>query len=197
MGFYFCGECFSYCHHYIFIIDKLCQLLPPRFKRWIVFAIPSTWVCATFCQFLFHLFQITWQTCSFLSQIFFNRLPFNWRTPFGYLIAQLSIAISYISILACLILTLCFYVSSCWLFATFAKDITNDLDLLNAFGASDRSHSKLQEHLSNIIQSHIDVKQLSSITYRLETNSFCLKYCHSLHAIWMHFMVRDGLSFQF
>lgn len=91
------------------------------------------------------------------------RLPFNWKTPLGYLVVQLSEAMSFLSIVSCLISTLCFYAGSCWLIIAFGKDIANDLDLLNVGGASNRNRKLTRERFGKIIQIHMDVKQLSCI----------------------------------
>lgn len=91
----------------------------------------------------------------------FDRFPFNWKTPFGYLIAELSETASYLSIVLCRIPILCFFWGSCGLFCLFIRDITSDLELLNVGGASDQSRKKRQERFGKIIQLHSDVKQLS------------------------------------
>ena len=90
-----------------------------------------------------------------------NRLPFDWKTPFGYVIATIFITIATFAVLYALTLTLSFYASSCFLFNSFAKDITNNLSVLIVVEQSHRSHRHLKEYLCKIIQLNSNVKQLS------------------------------------
>lgn len=49
---------------------------------------------------------------------------------------------------------------SCLLFAAIAKDITNDLDLLNIHGMSEMSCAKLEKEFCNFVQFFSDAKEL-------------------------------------
>lgn len=90
------------------------------------------------------------------------RLPFNWRTPFGYLIALCIECMAVFSIILTTIPLVCFFIGSCWLCIAFAKDITNDLSLWNLGGlTSNQSHLKCKMKLCRIVEIHSDVKQLS------------------------------------
>lgn len=92
----------------------------------------------------------------------FDRLPFNWQTPLGYLIAEISELVSYASLLLCVVLTLSFYAASLWLIIKFTEDIANDLELLNVGGTSDSSRMRMRTRFGKIIQVHSNLKQLSS-----------------------------------
>lgn len=99
----------------------------------------------------------------FLFYLF--RLPFNWRTPFGYFIALLAQCFAAISTLFCGTSTVCFLIGSCWLIGSFLKDLRNDVLIhLNRVEKmrSQRNAAKLVEHFHDIIQDHSDVKRFVS-----------------------------------
>lgn len=89
-----------------------------------------------------------------------HRLPFNWKTPIGYMIALASEwAIIHSAILTAAIFV--FFVGSAWLIICLIKDITNDLSELNITGTSLHSRRELRERFCYIIQFYSDAKQLS------------------------------------
>ena len=53
-----------------------------------------------------------------------------------------------------------FFIGSCWTLATFAKDIKNDLYLLNIGGRSNRSKKTLMERFGRIVKNSADARQL-------------------------------------
>lgn len=89
------------------------------------------------------------------------RMPFDWRTPYGYLPAWLvqSLVASAESILIAQFLN--FDIGNCWLFIFIAEDITNDLATFNTFikATSNGSIIKLTEHFCDLIQIYSDAKQ--------------------------------------
>lgn len=92
-----------------------------------------------------------------------NRLPFDWHTPSGYLIAFLAQTIeSFFTVYsACPIL--CIVVGSCWLFIAFVRELTSELPTLNAAikSSDERRHLHVKKQLCEIIELYSDVKQLS------------------------------------
>lgn len=104
-------------------------------------------------------------------------MPFNWKTPLGYLIALLFECISSYYAALFLVPLLCFLFGSCFLLRSFVKDITNDLSLLNACTTSakpknksgtnknltntKRNDEKIEQIFRNSIQCHTELKQLS------------------------------------
>lgn len=96
------------------------------------------------------------------------RLPFNQKTPIGYL----SLSLFNIIGMFCLIFTsvpiLCLLIGSCWLFICFANDITNDLQWLSIGGTTKLKRRRMKEvmdRLCKIVQIHSDLKQLSEMLY--------------------------------
>lgn len=72
--------------------------------------------------------------------------------------------------------TLSFFAASCILFITFVEDVSNDVELLNVGGESNRSHKKIQ--LSKIVRQHADLKQLSKVVVlEFWSMSFLEKIC--------------------
>lgn len=95
-----------------------------------------------------------------------NRLPHDWKTPIGYLIAitEEYIALVHLYLFASAVLSLeCgfyFWVLEC------IKNVKNDFSSLNKRAKSRSNHSETVKQLSVSIQSHARVKQLSISTLR-------------------------------
>lgn len=98
-------------------------------------------------------------------KIFISRLPFDWKTPLGYL-ATLSLEfIGAFYTAMFLVAIACFLVGSCWLLISFIEDITSDLSLLTennetSDGTSDGT-SDVIVRFYEIVQFYSDVEQLS------------------------------------
>lgn len=66
------------------------------------------------------------------------RLPFDWKTRLGYVIALTYVIIAAACCQIFFSLILCFHVGFCWLIISFVKDITNDLNAsTHRYGQSD------------------------------------------------------------
>lgn len=95
---------------------------------------------------------------------FFLRLPFNWRTPHGYLIALSIESI----VITCIIFSsfphICFFIGSCWSISSFMDDIHSDLAVLivTKKRLNRNDEKKFKQTISNIVQDVTDAKELSS-----------------------------------
>lgn len=90
-----------------------------------------------------------------------RRFPFNWKTPFGYLIAY---ALEYMGAVHSISIVLCqttFIIASYWMLISLGKDITNELNTINA---AQEDRLELTMKLSNVIHLHSNAKQLSDFT---------------------------------
>lgn len=92
---------------------------------------------------------------------FFAWWPFDWRTPFGYLVAWSA---QFAGITANVISSAPFFnivLGSCWLFTVMIRDITNDVAAFNDIvQAPNRSHRmELTECFCDCIQNYSDAKQ--------------------------------------
>lgn len=58
---------------------------------------------------------------------------------------------------------ICFLLGCCWLFICFAKEVTNDLSLLNINGRRKRNRFEVKQRFCNIVRVYTDVKELSVI----------------------------------
>lgn len=90
------------------------------------------------------------------------RLPFNWKTLIGYLLAEILIIIYAICSFLIIGNSVCFFCGFCWLYISFADDISSDIIALNDSEVSQRVDKELVERFINIVQLHVDVKQLSA-----------------------------------
>lgn len=89
-------------------------------------------------------------------------LPFNWQTPFGYLIASLIQFAAAFAVLLSATAVLGFLVGSCWLFIDTIRDITTDLEYFNVNRSSGQSNRIMKMRFCKIIAFYSDAKQLSS-----------------------------------
>lgn len=90
----------------------------------------------------------------------FTRLPFNWKTPFGYLIALMMQAVASYFTLLSTASTLCLLVGLCLLFIAFVEDLANDLNALSITEIPNKKHEKLMEDFHNSMQHYSQVKEL-------------------------------------
>lgn len=79
------------------------------------------------------------------------------------MLALIAQATSSFATLHCVTSILAFLFGSCWLFISFAKDITNDLSPLNARKKLNQRNGDLKKRFIDITQYHADIKQLSAI----------------------------------
>lgn len=92
--------------------------------------------------------------------ILFLRFPFDWKTPFGYLVAFALQSSGCICISWVYAQFTSFLFGSCWFFIFVAKDITTDFDTFNAdVKSQDGNRQKLRENFCNLIEIFSDAKQ--------------------------------------
>lgn len=104
---------------------------------------------------------VHWYTFAQMLNCLFSRLPFNWKTPFGYLAFLFCASSSLLSILYCMLPIACFTVGTFFLVTSFIKDIAKN-DFLNlSYEISNDIHFGMKEQLCNFMQSFSEIKQLS------------------------------------
>lgn len=93
---------------------------------------------------------------------YFCRLPFNWRTPLGYII---TLAAEYTSINSAVFgftPIISFFIGSGWFAIWIVKDITNDLSALKVKKASSNKQKReLKEKFCYIVRFYSDARELS------------------------------------
>lgn len=95
-----------------------------------------------------------------MTHFFLYRLPFNWRTPLGFIVVLLyQILVAYLVGLL-FIPILCFLVGSCFLLKIFVEDTTKDLNRLN-MSKMYGNNKEVKEIFCNIAQDFSNLKQLS------------------------------------
>lgn len=85
------------------------------------------------------------------------RVPFDWKTPFGFFLLLIIQAITCLSTTYPCKATLCYLIGSFWALLTIAKDITRDLDHLN----TKKRH--FDKHFYEVVQLFTNVKELSGM----------------------------------
>lgn len=91
------------------------------------------------------------------------RLPFNWKTPFGYLIACIAQSLAAVSIAFCFIPLFILLIASCCLLKSFASEIIAQLRFMDGDNDINRKEIKMREHFCHAIQLFADTKQLSKL----------------------------------
>lgn len=87
-------------------------------------------------------------------------MPFNEKTPFGFLLATIFRSIQVFFSTSLAIFVLIFLLESCWLFISFADELKNNLHKLNVARRSEGNHSQVKQHLCNIVEVYSDVSDL-------------------------------------
>lgn len=137
------------------------------------FLMPRPMMCEEKKRFYF----IDWNVNQKLIFASFWRLPFNWKTPVGYLVAWIFQSIGFFYTLYQSPSWIGMYFGSCWLFVSFAKDIANDFPQLNATKAERRSYCELKGRFCRIVQFHSDMKELSGIDSFERKKNGIMKFC--------------------
>lgn len=92
----------------------------------------------------------------------FPRLPFDWKTPFGYAFAMIGFFAAMYAVFLDMSPNLSFTGGSCWLIVTFVEDITNELSQFSADKLQKINHRGLKERFCDVLQQLSDIKQLST-----------------------------------
>lgn len=102
----------------------------------------------------------------------FRRLPFNWHTKFGYLLAMIIFAEVTFYILYCGVVGVCLLLGSCWLIQTIVQDVAHDVDALNVPKRKwNQNRMEMKTTFNNFINVFSSAKQLSiarSLTFVFE-----------------------------
>lgn len=140
-------------------------------KKRIVFPAISNYVRLTNARMKLYLPKLISKVMLMIKTIsVFSRLPFDWKTPFGYFLASIFFAGAIYCLLFGIIPVVCLFVGSCWLFISFAKDMTNEISKLNA-SAKAKDYCELKRRFSKLIEMHVDVKKFSESFVRRIINS--------------------------
>ena len=89
------------------------------------------------------------------------RLPYNWKTPFGYLITLAAESASTHSALFCTSPIVSFFGGWAWLAICSLKDISNDLPELIVGKGTHGRRKEMKKRFCSIILFYSDAKQLS------------------------------------
>lgn len=89
------------------------------------------------------------------------RLPFNWKTPFGYAVALLAQFTGSYAVLFCASTVFGLFGGSIWLFISITQDINNDLKHLKFKKKLTKSDQCMKVQFYKIVRFYLDAKQLS------------------------------------
>lgn len=100
--------------------------------------------------------------CDSQFSFFITSLPFSSKTLSGYLMYTFVQDTGVFCFIFTAMSTICFFIGSCWLFISFAKDITNGLSSLNVKRSPNPNNSrKLKENFHRFVHIYTVLKQLS------------------------------------
>lgn len=116
----------------------------------------------SFCRALFGItFELNSHTKDAYLRLFrcwLCRMPFNVKTPSGYLIAFLDEFICDIAGTLTYVPLITFIFGSCWLITSFINDISNDLSSIEASNISSKTVADLKKAFRKIIDLYSNVK---------------------------------------
>lgn len=96
---------------------------------------------------------------------FLDRLPFNWKTPFGYFCAFLLACIVTYAILYTILPVICIGIGTCVLMVPFLKDALNNFHI-----SDDKNGTEIKKIFYSVVEDFLDLKQLSE--FCVHTPSF-------------------------
>lgn len=99
------------------------------------------------------------------------RVPFNWRTPFGYLLYAVFFIAGGLTISMSATATISFCIGSFMLVISFVEDATNDLTSLNVEENSKSYDIDVKIRFHSAVRAYSDLKELSVIFSLIEFKS--------------------------
>lgn len=178
-------RCFNAAFH-----SNTCELFCFGFGRWVILFDLSDKVCnRTLINKLIKMNVL-------IEFIRCFRLPFNWKTPFGYLTTFLIQCSAAYTSICCFIPMKCFIIGCCVLFATFVEDITHDLSLFNTNKSINRGGNGTIRQFCNIVQFHSNVKELSELLENIDKSLLEMTFIYFLfNMILESFKTKDAIYF--
>lgn len=104
----------------------------------------------------------------FIECFFFfliKRVPFNWRTPFGYLLYVVFFFVGGFCISISATTTISFATGSFLLFISFVEDATNDLVRLNVDKKSKSHGFEVKTRFHSAVHDYSDLKELKAHSF--------------------------------
>lgn len=89
-------------------------------------------------------------------------MPFDWKTPFGYLFAIVPQGIDIFCIVLDVAPVVGFMFGSCMLIIAFVEDITSEFKELSTNESLMESQMEMRKRFGNIIQLYSNIKELSN-----------------------------------
>lgn len=92
----------------------------------------------------------------------FSRYPFDWKTPFGYLLAWLAQCATAPTLGSIYIQFPNLLIGSCWLFIFIAEDVTQDVTAFNVIvkaTTANKNRVELTKRFSAMVQIYLDANQ--------------------------------------
>lgn len=118
----------------------------------------------------FFWFNVQRTKCASLFLFHFWRIPFDWRTPFGYLVAITFEFISFFGVISTVSPSVCFAIGSyMWAKHIFVTEIIQNINNLNEMNinSSKRDIRAMRKLFSDIVQDFSDIKELSALPNRI------------------------------
>lgn len=157
--------------------SQLFRLFHHRFRKCKFCAAHSGLVSSQFAVQEHALCNKNTTSIGIIKYNFHLRFPFDWKNPFGYVVAVLIefIITTYICLIMGILMSLA--IEAILLLLTLAKHIQN---LLHKFNKSAKSESAAYKHLTNYVDFHSVLKQLSKSLSHFLINLFTYS-SHILH----------------
>lgn len=122
----------------------------------------------------------------------FDRLPFDWKNPYGYVIIFIMDYITAFYVMSIMVCQTSLIIGSYWLLISLAKDLSRDLYKINA---TKMNRLQFKREIINFIQYQSDAKRLSehwfpffSLDFQHSSMKFKLFFCflELFRIFWKH-----------
>lgn len=125
----------------------------------ISFGMKSHWAKNVLWVYFFRITFLRAIDCSVFIFFVPLRLPFDWKTPYGYLLVAVTQCWSAYYVIQVTIFLLTFFVTSCWTLMATIDDMKENISNLNEIAKCERNDEKLHEKLAQFITLNSDSKQ--------------------------------------
>lgn len=88
-----------------------------------------------------------------------NRIPFEWKTPHGYLLAFIAQFVAFYYLVQVATFLLSFFSASGWTLIAIVDDINNELNTLDEMVKSEQNGQQIKEKLFQFITLNVDAIQ--------------------------------------
>lgn len=138
--------------------------------------------------------HLKWLKVKFFPFFVAFRLPFEWRTPIGYLIAFSIQFASFYCILLSADCFMGFLIGSCETLLTLTEDVKTELSALDDANKSGENAANLKQQMCDFVDLHSNTRQLSEMKYQMHEIHFWIVFNFFY---WFNIILRFARDFSY